>query len=271
MRRASNLCKRGVDMRRVFAIILTFILIPAASAEADIWDEGSQHDARKHEIYWPAQGEAYAAMPLEGVKIGIDPGHQSRGNNDREAIAPGSSETKPKVSTGTRGTTTGAAEYIVNLDVALKLRDALTALGAQVLMTRETHDIDISNQERAIMMNDWGADVVLRIHCNGSTDSRARGMGMYVRATGECAEESRALARALADAMVLTTGAELDGVFRRDTYTGLNWSLVPCVLVEMGFMTNPEEDILLSDSVYQDKLVMGMVNGIIDYLDGGQP
>ena len=47
-------------------------------------------------------------------------------------------------------------------------------------------------------------------------------------------------AEALLPAMVEATGAESDGIFRRDTYTGLNWSEVPSILVEMGFMTNEE-------------------------------
>ena len=117
-------------------------------------------------------GHESAAVPgrLEGLIIGIDPGHQEKGNSEKEAIAPGSKEKKAKVSSGTQGVSTRVPEYIVNLDVSLMLRDALEAEGAQVIMTRETNDVDISNQERAIMMNEVGADLVLRIHCNGSVN-----------------------------------------------------------------------------------------------------
>ena len=66
--------------------------------------------------------------------------------------------------------------------------------------------------------------------------------------------------------MVEATGANSDGIFKRDTYTGLNWSEVPCILVEMGFMTNREEDRNLNDPAYQDKLVAGMVAGIQTYM-----
>ena len=118
---------------------------------------------------------------LTGVKIGIDPGHQAHGNSAQEAVAPGSSETKAKVSSGTYGRFTGVPEYEVNLDISLQLRDALEALGCEVYMTRETNDVDISNQERAIMMNELGVDLVLRIHCNGSTNKSAQGIGLYIR------------------------------------------------------------------------------------------
>ena len=203
---------------------------------------------------------------LTGVKIGIDPGHQAQGNNGQEAVAPGSSETKAKVSSGTYGRFTGVPEYEVNLDISLQLREALEALGCEVYMTRETNDVDISNQERAIMMNELGVDLVLRIHCNGSTNKSAQGIGLYIRKTGTNADACMRAAEALLPAMVEATGAESDGIFRRDTYTGLNWSEVPSILVEMGFMTNEEEDYKLNDPAYQQLLVQGMVEGICAYM-----
>ena len=48
--------------------------------------------------------------------------------------------------------------------------------------------------------------------------------------------------------------------------TGLNWSQVPVTIIEMGFLSNPTEDRLLNDSSYQDKLALGIANGIGEYL-----
>ena len=200
-----------------------------------------------------------------GLKIGIDPGHQGKANSDKEPIAPGSKETKAKVSSGTSGRSTGIAEYVTVLEISLKLRDALEAQGAEVYMTRDTHDIDISNLERAEMMNELGVDLVLRIHCDGAEDSSANGIGMFVRKTGEKQQESEAAAQVLLEAMVEATGAKKRGVFLRDTYTMNNWSVVPCILVECGFMSNPEEDEKLNDPDYQNLLVQGMVEGIARY------
>ena len=207
------------------------------------------------------------AFPLKGYKIGIDPGHQEKGNSELEVVMPGSNERKAKVASGTRGISTGIPEYKTVLEISLKLRDLLTELGAEVLMTRETHDVDISNMERALMMNEWGADLVLRMHLNGSTDSSVHGMGMYIRASGDLVDKNTALAEALLKHMSQATGAKKAGVFKRDTYTGLNWSEVPSVLVEMGYMTNPEEDEKLHSAEYQEKLVIGAVNGILEYLN----
>ena len=206
---------------------------------------------------------------LEGIIIGIDPGHQAKGNSEKEAVAPGSDEMKAKVSAGTQGVSTRIPEYQVNLEVALRLKEALESEGAAVVMTRETNDVDISNQERAIMCNEAGCELVLRIHCNGAEDKSVNGMGMYVRATGACADESYTAAECLLEKMSEITGAKAQGIYKRDTYTGLNWSEVPSVLVEMGYMSNPEEDEKLCDGEYQSLLVRGMVEGICSYFSTG--
>ena len=148
---------------------------------------------------------------LYGLRIGIDPGHQEHANSEKEPVAPNSSETKAKVSSGTAGVSTGVAEYITDLEVALKLREALEAQGCEVYMTREVNDIDISNLERAEMMNELGVDLVLRLHCDGATDKSANGIGMFVRATGEKQEESEAAATVLLVAMREATGATARG------------------------------------------------------------
>ena len=202
---------------------------------------------------------------LDGVKVGIDPGHQAHSNSAQEPVSPGSKETKAKVSSGTQGVKTRVPEYEVNLQVALLLRDALEAQGATVYMTRDTNDVDISNVERAEMMNELGVDVVLRLHCNGSTNQSTSGIGLYVKSIGDGAEESYAISEVLIAAMGEATGANTESVHVRDTYSGLNWSTVPSILVEMGYMSNPDEDEKLCSPEYQSDLVHGMIDGLITY------
>lgn len=206
--------------------------------------------------------------PLTGVKIGIDPGHQAEADYSREAVSPTGSATKPKVSSGTAGRVTRVPEHVVNLQIGLKLRDALEAQGAEVYMTRSTADVNISNQQRAKMMNALGVDLVLRIHCNGGSSSK-NGMSIYVRQSGACKAESAAAAQLILDAMAKQTGAKNLGVKYTDTYTGLNWPTVPSMLMEVGYLTNAREDRLLTSSDYQDKLVAGMIEGVCAYM--GRP
>ncbi len=204
---------------------------------------------------------------LMGLTIGIDAGHQGKANSEHEPVAPGSRATKPKVSAGTQGVNSKIPEHEVNLQVAMKLKEALVKEGAKVVMVRETSDVNISNVERAVMMNDAKADLVLRIHCNAAQSASPKGLALYVRKSGTRAQECDAAAQVLIEAMIENTGAKNRGVVHSDDYSGLNWSEVPSILVEMGFLTNPEEDALLTSGDYQDKMVSGMVEGIARYFE----
>ncbi len=61
------------------------------------------------------------------------------------------------------------------------------------------------------------------------------------------------------------TGATNRGLMVRSDMTGFNWSDVPVIIPEIGFMTNPAEDRLLATAAYQDKIVQGLTKGILAY------
>jgi len=201
----------------------------------------------------------------------VDAGHQSRRNGDKEPVGPGAKETKAKVSSGTQGRFTGVAEYQVNLDVSLRLRDELTARGYEVLMIRETNDVDISNAERAAIANEAGADAFVRIHCNGSNDPKVNGSLTLCPTKdnpypiGELYEECYSLADNILTAVTAATGANSRGIWQTDTMSGINWCQVPVTLVEMGYMTNEREDRDLVSPDYQAKLAQGIANGVDAY------
>ena len=206
---------------------------------------------------------------LKDKIICIDPGHQRKQNSELEQIAPDSSVKKPKVSSGTAGINTGDAEYALNLAVALKLKSLLEAGGATVVMTRTDHDVDISNIERAKIGNDANSDLVVRIHADGSTNRDTKGVTILIPSSkyvGEAiAETSKKAGQAVLDAVIAATGAKSRGLSVRDDMTGFNWSTVPVVLIEMGFMSNPEEDRLLATDEYRAKMATGLYNGCIAY------
>ena len=110
----------------------------------------------------------------EKLVVAIDPGHQGNWVNmsDTEPNGPGSSEMKAKASTGTQSPFSGKAEYELNLEISLLLKEELEKRGYEVILTREDHDAAISNSERALMAYDKGGDIYVRIHANGSDDSR---------------------------------------------------------------------------------------------------
>ncbi len=219
---------------------------------------------------------AEAPNPRKNIIIAIDPGHQGP-NVDmsaKEPNAPGSSVMKTKATSGTTGKFTGVGEYQLNLDISLKLRDVLEDLGYRVIMTREDNDTAISNAERATFANDNGADISIRIHANGSDNpSNSGALTMTSSPTnqyvGDCYEDSHRLAKAVIDEYCNATGMANLGITETDTMTGINWSKIPVIILEMGFMTNEHDDRIMQDSAYQNKMVEGIVAGVEAYYDFG--
>lgn len=195
---------------------------------------------------------------LSGMVIVLDPGHQKKANSDQEAVAPWSSETKAKVSSGTSGVSTKRPEYEVVLEIALKVRDKLQSMGATVIMTRTTNDVNISNIERAKIATDNNADVFIRLHCDSSESSSSRGIGVFVCSKSDFADQKK-WGDWLGNCLSNSTGSKFRGTVSNTTYSGLNWATsVPSFLLEMGFMSNSEDDRLLSDPAYQEKICNGV-------------
>lgn len=211
-----------------------------------------------------------AQGPLRGVKIVLDPGHGTPTVPKKsEPVSPGSKETKPAFVSGASGVSTGKKEADLNLEVARQLRVALQSYGASVLMVREQDATELSNVDRAKAANAYGADLFVRIHADGSENRSTKGVSMLVpsRSAQSAAlyQKSRKAGEALHRALVASTGATDRGIVERSDMTGFNWAEVPVVLVEMGFLSNPEEDKLLSTTDYQQKIVDGLTSGIVDY------
>lgn len=200
----------------------------------------------------------------------IDPGHQSKANLSREPIGPGSTEMKEKVAGGSRGIKSRTPEYKIALEISMLLKAKLEAFGIKVIMTRTTNDVNLSNIKRAEIANTAHADLFVRIHTDGATNTRISGISTLYPAlnkwTAPIYKDSRKAAQLVQKDVVAMTKHNNNGTVARGDLTGFNWSKVPAVLVETGFLSNPAEDRLLNDPAYQELLADGISKGIIEYL-----
>ena len=218
----------------------------------------------------PAAPTALASNELEGLVICIDPGHQRTTQVETVLAGPNFSTAKTTQVGMAKGIVTRRMESQLTLEIGMQLRNALMALGADVCMTREIQDTFVGMLDRADIPNSIGADFVLRLHCNSRSSNEAvQGIEVYCPLTSAYAQKAadpdsyRALGETMLKAMQQATGMNKGVCTLNDTYVGNNWSMMPSFLIEMGYMTNSEEDLLLSSPVYQQRLVRGMVQGII--------
>lgn len=198
--------------------------------------------------------------------IVIDPGHGGKITKQKEPISPGSKVLKAKNVFGAVGIKTKIPEHQVNLKVALKLKKYLTKAGYKVIMTRTSSSQTIGNIERAEIWNKNKADLVTRIHCDSSKDTSINGASMlvpgkvgYVKGISNI---SKYYGEILLKTVTKEVGMKNNGVITRSDLTGFNWSKVPVVLIEMGFLSNKYEDKLLATESYQDKLANALYKGV---------
>lgn len=224
-------------------------------------DDKSKNSTKKEDTKEKEKAEKYL--------ICIDPGHQAKGDWKSEPVGPGSPYQKARVSSGTVGISTKKPEYILNLEASEVLKHILISKGFKVIMTRESHDVNISNLERATFANNKNANMVIRIHADGSDDTSITGAsilipsqkGKYTSSIFEASYECANLIKSKMD----NGGFKVNGIFERDDLTGFNWSKVPVVLVEMGFMSNYNEDEMMSNKGYQRKMMQSIADGVEEY------
>lgn len=199
--------------------------------------------------------------------IVIDPGHANRSNLEKEPLSPGSSEMKIKDGGGAQGVATRVPEYKIAMSVSVKLKALLEARGYTVVMTKTQDSQSLGNVERAEIWNKSNAALAIRIHADSSESSSVKGASMLVPApinegTKAIYSASKKYGQTVLNTLVSQVGMQNRGVTEHNDMTGFNWSKVPVILVEMGFLSNPDEDKLLASEPYQDKVAKALADGI---------
>lgn len=185
----------------------------------------------------PAPAKSSSGQPVQ--RIVIDPGH---GGKDPGAIG------------------NDTMEKWIALTISEKLQHRLVANGYDVKMTR-SKDVFIPLSDRATLSNNWKADLFVSVHANSTTSSTAKGLESYYYGASSSGKQ---LASSIQTALVANTNNENRGTHSADFYV-LRHTSMPAVLVETGFISNPEDAVLLNDSNYQDKVANSIAEGITDY------
>lgn len=203
------------------------------------------------------------------ITIVIDPGHSNKPTNETEPISPDSKEKKLKDTLGSTGVNSKVPEYVITNGVALSLEKILKDDGYNVIMTKRDINTPMSNIERTEIGNKNKANLMIRIHCDGVDSQSAVGASILVpeakgNVTPKISKESKEYGEKIINKYTSYLGLKNRGVVYRDDLTGFNWSKVPIVLIELGFISNPKEDALLSNEKNYNKIATGIANGIND-------
>ena len=249
------------------------LVIPGSGGPEDTFVafEGAvEYTGEAHEgtdIYYVGTGE------MREYIVVIDPGHQAQGSSAKEPNGPGSDVMKAEVSWGAEGAYSGA-EHALNLEVALLLRDELIARGYSVVMIRETAEVNISNMKRAEIANKYNAAAYVRIHANYYDDLTMNGAMTICQSPEnpypDCVatyEESRLLSEMVLQTFCKATGMQQLKIREEDDLTGTNWSKVPTTLVEMGFLSNKSDDMLMATRYFKEQAAEGLADGLDMYFE----
>ncbi len=168
---------------------------------------------------------------------------------------------------GSIGCTTQVKESDLNLNVVKKLQPYLEKFGFQVVLTRKGNDNFSDNkvkdmEQRESIINSSTPNLVVSIHMNSFPTSDQKGAQVYYQ---EGAEESQKLATSIQKQFQehLDTNREAN----HGDYYILKCSKVPTVLIECGYLSNPEDEANLIQEEYQEKLAYQIFCGIIKYLN----
>lgn len=184
-----------------------------------------------------------SGSPLKGRVIVVDPGH---GGSDPGATG-----------------ITGLREKVVNLAVAKELIPMLEAAGATVITTR-TGDQTVSNQARVGLANNSGADVFISIHANSSANYDSNGTETYYCSKNANGSASRFLAHQLQREVVSVLGLRNRGA-KATSFFVLTNTNIPAALIELGFLSNFDEEELLGRPETHRKAAEALYKGLEAY------
>jgi N-acetylmuramoyl-L-alanine amidase len=178
-------------------------------------------------------------LPLRGYTIMIDPGH---GGRDPGYIGK-----------------SGILEKNLTYRIALRLYKQLNNAGARVVMTRNG-DIEIKNRGIVELANSRGTDLFVAIHLNSFTSPKIRGCETFYYT-----QQSNRFAKVVQKYLSRTTKMKDRGT-HRVTYYVVHHTIMPAILIEAGYLTNPRDEKLILDPDFREVIAIGICKGIKEYV-----
>ncbi|MBM3957974.1 MAG: N-acetylmuramoyl-L-alanine amidase [Gemmatimonadetes bacterium] len=233
------------------------------------WAEGAEPGARLTPPAPPgAEDGGVSAGPLSSRTVCIDPGGQA-GVQAGEWADPGLTareNPQPVV----RGVSTGNPEYLLTMDIALRLRTLLEKDGMKVVMTRESQDAELTGATKAEMASEAGADLLVSVRMgNSGTDPAVTGSYCLYpeknRWTAGFYESSKAAALFVVEALSKACGTKDLGVEPGGDMALFNWSKAPVFEARVAYLSNPSDDEELSGVEFRQQAAWGLRDGIVRY------
>jgi len=197
------------------------------------------------------------AGPLSGKIIIVDPGHASKNFSGKI------------VNYGCKSAS-GVKEMDVVVDISEILGGLFLQEGATVYFTRDRQNFwrtaesqDADNQDRAQFANSKNADLFLRVHCNWSPSKKKRGVSVLWYK-----DDSKKIAETVYEE-IKKSGVIVDGIHKQ-RLVGFEFAKVPSILIEYGYLSNKEDEKLLKDKKYLEKISEAIVGGLKKYFEGNK-
>ncbi len=229
-------------------------------------------------LAWGAPAGASSKLPLAGVVVGIDPGHNGRNYTDPAFINHLIWNGREQETCDTTGTETdgGYTEAQFNWNVASDLTADLKAEGATVVLTRHSNTgVGPCVTTRSQIIDAAHAQVAIDIHADGGPPG-GRGFAILEPVADgtndKVIKSSDRFGSILRTRFLAVTGMPVstydgvDGLQARDDLAGLNLTTVPKVLIECGNMRNATDASLLVTSAFQSKAASAMAQAITQFL-----
>ena len=218
--------------------------VELSSRQEESWFLGVASPGKRIKIIPRLGGIALEFLPsaLAGVRVVVDPGH---GGSDPGAIG-----------------SAGYREKDINLAISQYLVRFLKEYGATVQLTR-SGDYYLSLAERVAISNGSGAEIFVSIHCNSFGDSSKQGVETFYHAKSP---QSKSFAQHVQEQLVSLRPC-IDRKAKEGNLYVLRENLALAILTEVAFISNPQEEALLADPEYQQKVGRAIADGIEAFLE----